>query len=376
MGRAGDAVHGELGIDGVGAVHVGLEIAHGLAGGAVIDARGLARVQPAKADQLPLQVGDLRGRGIAVDDLAGRPRRGVGPRGGRAHAAGLVVVVVVLVRAGNVVHPGKIRVLDGRERRLHIGGGRGRGRRRPQRIRGQRGHDAGRGGGVESVGEQADDDKDHHQHGHRRAADDQRQLPPGAALALLFRLAVSGAGGGLALGDVGGAVLLKVKVALFRVLHGLDAGLEALHAALEGLLGPGHGRDGAVVQAAGAVARQVFADAQRGLALGVVGHVDDAAGVLPHGAPDEEAAVVEQRAGQKLYLRHGGAGIVAAMGADIAAAKILKAVHALVFVCHWGHSFVFRKSAAAACVRANTSSIEPEPSSTRMRSGSFSRRAA
>ena len=34
---------------------------------------------------------------------------------------------------------------------------------------------------------------------------------------------------------------------VFFDLDGLDAGLEALHAALEGLLGPGHGRDGAVV---------------------------------------------------------------------------------------------------------------------------------
>ena len=375
-GRAGDAVHGELGVDGVGVVHIGLEIAHGLAGGAVIRAGGLARVQPAEGDQLPLQVGDLRGRGIAVDDLAGRARRGVRPRGGRAHVAGLVVVVLVLILAGDVVHPGKIRIGDGRERGLHIGRGRGRGGRRPQRIRGQRGHGRGFHGGVQRAGYQADDDEGHHQHRQRRAADDQRQLLFGTPLALFLLAAAGGVGGGLALGDVGGAVLLKVEVALFRVFHGLHAGAQALHALFKGVLRAGHGRDGAVVQAAGAVARQVFADAQRALALGIVGHVDDAGGVLPHGAADEKAAVVEQRAGQKLYLRHGGAGIAAAVGADVAAVEILETVHALVFVCHGVHSFVFRQSATARCVRANTSSIVPEPSTTWMRSGSLARREA
>ena len=140
----------------------------------------------------------------------------------------------------------------------------------------------------------------HHQHRHRRPADGQRQLPPGAPLApLLVRVRRGGMGGGLALGDVGGAVFLKVEVALFRVLHGLHAGAcRRCMPRFKGLLRPGCGRDGAVVQAPGAVARQVFADAQRALALGVVGHVDDAAGVLPHGAADQEAAVVEQRAGQ------------------------------------------------------------------------------
>ena len=374
-GRTGDAIHSELGVDGVGAVHIRLEIAHGLPGGAVVRAGGLGGVQPAQGDQLPLQAGDLLARGIAADDLAGRTRRGVRARGGRAHVAGLIVEVFVLVLPGDVVHPGKVGVLDGGEGGLHIGRGRGRGLRRPQRIRGQRGHGRGLHGGVQRAADQTDDDEDHRQHSQRRAADDQRHLPPGTALALLL-FGVGSVGGGLALGDVGGAVLLKVEVALFRVFHGLDAGLEALHAALKGLLGAGRGGDGAVVEALGAVARQVFADAQRGLALGVVGHVDDAAGVLPHGAAHEEAAVVEQRAGQKLYLRHSGAGIAAAVGADVAAVEILKAVHALVFICHGGHSFVFRQLATALFVRANTSSMLPEPSSTRMRAGSLSRRAS
>ena len=45
-------------------------------------------------------------------------------------------------------------------------------------------------------------------------------------------------------------------------------------------------------------------------------------------------------------------------------------------LCHGVHSFVFRQSATARCVRANTSSIVPEPSTTQMRSGSLARREA
>ena len=370
--RAGDAIHGEFGVDGVGFVHIGLEIAHGLAGGAVIHAGGLRGVQPTQGDQLPLQAGDFLSGGIAADDLAGRPRRGVGRRGGRAHVAGLVLVVLILIRSGDIVHPGKIRIGDGGEGGLHIGRGRGRDRRRPQRIRCQRGHGCGGSGGVKGVGKQTNEHKSHHQHGHRRAADDQRPLARGTAFAFLPGSGAGGRGvrGGLALGDIGGAIFLKIEVALFGVFHGLNTGLQALHALFKGVLSPGHGRHGAIVQAPGAVARQIFADAQRRLALGIVGHIDDAAGILPHGPSDQEAAVVEHGAGQELYLRHRGTRIAPAVRAHVVTVEVFEAVHTFVFVCHGVHSFVSRKSERAFCVLANTSSIVPVASTPRSLSGS------
>ena len=244
--RTGNAVHGEFGVDGVGAVHIGLEIAHGLAGGAVIHAGGLRGVQPAQGDQLPLQAGDFLGRGIAVYNLAGRPRRSVGRRRGRAHAAGLVVVFLVGVAAVDIIHPRQFRIGNGGIGGLHMRRGRGRLLRFPERVRGQRGvgHHVLR--GVENAGKQADQQKRYHQHAHGRAADDQRPLARGTALALFLGLRRR-AGGRFALGDIGRAVFFKVKVALFGVFNGFDAGLEALHAALEGLLFAGYGHDRTVV---------------------------------------------------------------------------------------------------------------------------------
>ena len=368
-GRAGDAVHGELRFDGVGAVHIALEIAHGLAGGVVVYAGGLRGVQPAQGDQLPLQAGDLLARGVAADDLAGRPRRGVRRGRGRAHVAGLVVVFLVGVAAVDIVHPRKLRIGDRGIGGLHIGRGRGRFLRLPESVRsqGRVGHHVLR--GVEGAGNEADQQKRHHQHAHGRAADDQRPLACGAALAL-FLLPRRGARGGFALGDVGCAVFLEVKMALFGVLHGFDAGVEALHAAFEGVLLPRRGHDRAVVQTPGAVARQVFADAQRRLALGVKGHVDDAAGVLPDGPAHEKAIVVQERAGQKLNLRHSGARVAPTVRADVLAVEVLEAVHAFVFVRHGVHSFVVRKSATARRVLVKTSSMLPAASSARTRCGS------
>ena len=118
------------------------------------------------------------------------------------------------------------------------------------------------------------------------------------------------------------------------ILHALHAGAELLHALVELILLSGDGRDGAVVQALGAVAGQVFAQAQLVFALGVEGRVDDAGGVLAQGAAHQEPVVIHQRARQQLHLRHSGAGIAAAMGADGLALSVLKAVHAKIFVCH------------------------------------------
>ena len=136
------------------------------------------------------------------------------------------------------------------------------------------------------------------------------------------------------LGDVGGAVLLKEEVALARVFHALDAGAQLLQSLFKLILHAGDGHDGAVRQPLGAVARQIFAQAQFVFALGVKRGVDDARRVLPQRAPHEEALMIDQRTGQHLNLRHSGAGIPSAVRADALAVPVLKTVHAKIFVCH------------------------------------------
>jgi hypothetical protein len=154
--------------------------------------------------------------------------------------------------------------------------------------------------------------------------------------------------GVLALGDVSRAVFFKIEVTLTGILHAFHAGAQLAHTGFEGVLHAGDWHNAAVVEALGAVAGQVFADADGAAALGIQRGVYDAAAVLAQGAAQQEAVAVHGRAGQHLDLRNRSAGVPAAMGADGIAAHILEAVHTQVFVSHIFHSFggKFRNSAS------------------------------
>ena len=262
---------------------------------------------------------------------------------GRGSLLLLLVVLLLHVAVVGVVHPRKLRVHQRREGGGGVGRGGGRGQRHPGGVRGHGGqrivqrHVVRVAHGVE---EQHQTQRDHQHHG-GRDADVERDL---LAMIGLVHVVVGFvlAGGGravLALGDVSRAVFFKIEVALLGVLHALHAGAQLLHAGLEGVLHAGDGHDGAVVQALGAVAGQVFADADGAAALGVQRGVHDAARILAQRAAHQKAVAVHQAARQHLDLRNRGAGVLAAVRADALAVQVLKAVHAQIFVCHIFNSF-------------------------------------
>ena len=353
---ARDAVHGELFGRGAVFVDVVLEILHRLFGGGVVGAADFGAAQPTQLAEALLELFDAVGAGGAADRAVIR----IGVHSGllRGGRAGLLLVFAFHVAGVGVIHPGKLRIHQRRKRGGGVGRGRGRFRRHPGGT--------GRGAGERVVQrhvvriahgiEEPDQADGHHQHHCGRDGDGEYDLLFVVALVLVHILRSGAARGGIfALGDVSRAVFFEIEVALAGILHALHAGAQFFHAGVEGVLHARDGHDRAVVEALGAVAGQVFADADHAAALGVHGGIDDTARILAQGAPHQKAVVVDQRAGQHLNLRHGGAGIPAAVGADGLAAHVPEAVHAKVFVSHIFHSF------GGKSVRALNRSAHPRP---------------
>ena len=340
----GDAVHAQLfgGLEGI--VDVGLEVLHRLLGGGIILAGDLLGGQPAQRGEALLQRGDLRGGGILVDGVVvvagGIAQRGLRRGGGRL--VELILELLVHVAGIGIVHPALLRVHQRGEGGRNIGRGACGDLGRPE-VRSGIGREGGVlhhvvGGAQRAVHQRHDHDGGDDHHGGSNADDHADLLEAGAGI--LARGGGSGCRGcaGLALGDIGGAVFLKIEVALLGILHAFHAGAELAHALFKLVLAVCGGHDGTVVEPFGAVAGQVFAQAHFIFALGIERRIDDAGGVLTEGAAHEEPVVVHQRAGQHLDLRHGGAGIASAMGADRLTLQVLEAVHAKMFVCHLFHS--------------------------------------
>ena len=271
----------------------------------------------------------------------------LGDDGGHLRGGGslllLLVVLLLHVAVVGVVHPRKLGIHQRREGGGGIGRGGGRGQRHPGGVGSHGGerivqrHVVRVAHGVE---EQHQTQGDHQHHG-GRDADVERDLFAviGLVHVVVGLVLAGGSCAVLALGDVSRAVFFKIEVALLRILHALHAGAQLPHAGLEGVLHAGDGNHRAVVQALGAVAGQVFADADGAAALGVQRGVHDATRILAQRAAHQKAVAVHQAARQHLDLRNRGAGVLAAVRADALAVQILKAVHAQIFVCHIFNSF-------------------------------------
>ena len=334
---AGDAVHAQLlgGLEGV--VDIGLEILHGLLGIGVILAGDLLGGQPSQRSQTLLQRGDLGGFGIFADGFVFVIHEILQRGLGRGRMLNLLVEFLVHVAGIGIIHPALLGIHQrgeggrniGRGARRHLGG--------PE-IGGGIGREGGVlnhivGGAQRAVDQRNDHDGGHDHHSGGNADDHADLLKAGTLLLILIGIGGSGSSAP-ALGDIGGAVFFKIEMALLGVLYALHAGAELAHALVEGVLTSGGGHDGTVVESLGAVAGQIFAQAHFIFALGIEGCIDDAGGILTESAAHEETFVIHQRAGQHLNLRHGGAGIAAAMGTDDLSLQILKAVHTKMLVCH------------------------------------------
>ena len=342
---ARNAVHGQLLRRGAVLVDVGLEVLHGLLGGGIVPAGHVGAAQPAQLHQILLQGGDVGGAGGAADGVVLL----LGDDGGHLRGGGslllLLVVLLLHVAVVGVVHPRKLGIHQRREGGGGVGRGGGRGHRHPGGVGGHGGerivqrHVVRVAHGVE---EQHQTQGDHQHHGGRDADVERDPLAMIGLVVCVVHVAAVRCGctrAVLALGDVSRAVFFKIEVALLRILHALHAGAQLFHAGVEGVLHAGHGNHRAVVQALGAVAGQVFADADGSAALGVQRGVHDAARILAQRAAHQKAVAVHQAARQHLDLRNRGARVLAAVRADALAVQILKAVHAQIFVCHIFNSF-------------------------------------
>ena len=344
--RAGGAVGGQARV--VIFIYVALEIQHRLFGRRVVTAGRLQVIQPAQLDQPPLQLGNLFfGRLAVVLHRRGRGgRRRLGRRGYGVAVIVLIIAVVVaavlikVVVAGQIfaalfvlpVGPAAVGGLD-IVQYIGLGGGqRGKGRRDPFRIVRRRGavhRGVQRAAAHIDHGDNHADDQDHDHAAHdEHLAGDLAPVelfffPGGAALfgARLMR------GRARPLRQIARAVFLK-EHAPARALLGLRAAAQLFQPFFKGgAIGALAQRDCAVVLAPGQAARQIFADAQPGLGLGVPGRVHHALGVLAQRAPHHKPAARKQRAGRQVFPGHRGEGVFSAGGAYALLADRFKAVH-------------------------------------------------
>ena len=354
-GRAADAVHGQTRL--VVLVHVGLEGLHGGGGGRVIAARRRFGVQPAQLDQLPLQAGDFRARGVLVHNAAVRHRGG--RRGDCFYGLSPRIVDVLLHVAPRIVdgarganrrlrgshafagllrHPVVVDGVDGLNR---VARGIGRGGRRGLRVIGRLvGHQRqGRvGNGAVGRGGRAGADGDDHAHDDQHHGDAHHNQHHGQALeqaALLVVVASVVCRGGrfrgrrfnLALDEIARAVHAHKDVFPVCVLAVFGVQAHALQRLVEGRFVAGQRLHGAVRAAGGVLGREKLAHAAANVLFQIQHVVYDAGLILPAGAADEEA-VGNHRSGRQAVRVLGCVLLIAAVRADRRTVQLMKAVHA------------------------------------------------
>ena len=347
---AGNAVYRQLFAELIVGVHKILEILDGLNGGGIVLAGHVGLVQPALLYQHQLQAGDLLLGGLGVDGLVGlqtgirggsRLYRGnLGGLGSRI-VLGLLVELLIHIAVIDLLHPVIALIIhiagDGGG---HVRRGRGQLQRLPFLFLG---HILNAVGAVQRAAQHVDDAEHHDGHnGDYRHGDahDGLHIRAVAILDILVVILIAHHGrsrgsGALALYNVTGAVLFKEEMAVGGVLRVLHGGLDALQAGVKLILHAGGGHNRAVGQAAGAIPREILADAQLALQLQIQRGIYHAVGVLSQGAAHQEASAIDDGAGQQLHLRHCRAGISAAMRAHGLPVGIFKTIHTQILVSHY-----------------------------------------